>query len=247
MATLKPCFLDTPAWASILADKNMIVGLPQTAPLTVSNKILAQLSTLLIQVNELDLLQENEPEELIKSLWGLRGKIREALEEVMGGGEKEDEDYKAIICCKDATYLIVIDTAILRILGCPHLPTSTFSSLPTTTSTSTRIPTTHLDATIQQLQDHSLSPQSFISLVNFKYSLDKEIYTNFEIFVENLKKASKVTPFNMRKMAFMCRVMGMERRKRERAPHPVWGLYERAIEGVNEAGWLGRVGVSLQG
>ena len=248
MSTSKPCFLDTPSWSSILSDKNMIVGLPQTALLTISNKILAQLSTLLIQVNDLHLLHENEIEDVVKRLWGLRGKIRAALDEMMEEEEAEEDDYKAIIRCKDTTYLIVIDAAILRILLSPHphTPSSQKQTTDTNTTADTKTSTKHLSETIQTLQDNSLAPQSFISISNFASSLDKEIYINFNIFTQNLNKASKVTPFNMRKMAFMCRVMGMERRRREADPHPIWGLYESAIEDVNESGWLGRVGLSSQ-
>lgn len=53
--------------------------------------------------------------------------------------------------------------------------------------------------------------------------------------------ASRATPFSMRKMCFLCRVMGEERRRREVKLHPVWVEFERAIQEVSEKGWVERV------
>jgi hypothetical protein len=130
---------------------------------------------------------------------------------------EEEEIYNPIICCKDSNYLLLIDTTLLKLISSPNLPAS--------------IRTLIL----------SLVPTSFSSLAIFVQFLEDEIARHFKIFKEKLVIASKATPFSMRKMSFLCRVMCEERRRREGAPHPVWREFERAIEEVSERGWLGRV------
>ncbi|KUJ16093.1 uncharacterized protein LY89DRAFT_735234 [Mollisia scopiformis] len=228
MATFQPCFLDDPAWCEILDDQNMVVGLPQTAPLTVSNKILAQLSTLLLEARKLHNLSQKGIREIIKQLWGLRRTIKTALDQVTEMAEKDEEEFAPIICCKDSIYLILLDTTILKVLG--------FSD-----SKDPQLP-----ETVQELQDLSLPPQTFTDVELFKQAIDSQIYQNFNTFLSNLALASKVTPFIMRKMAFMCRIMCVERGKREENPHPIWARYKRAISGVNEPDWLSRIIASFK-
>lgn len=223
MATFKPCFLDSPEWSEILKDRNMIVGLPQTAPLTVSNKILAQVSTLLLEVKRLDIMNEMEIRDAITQLWRMRREILNALDELVVMVEKNEDEFAPLICCKNSIYLILIDTTILRILDSPQAHAS------------------QLSETVQKLQDLSLSSRAFSDVEVFRTSLDSHIYQNFGIFLSNLALASKVTPFNMRKMAFMCRIMCSERRKRDATPHPIWARFEKTISGVNEPDWLSRI------
>lgn len=223
MATFQPCFLDAPEWCEILKDQNMIVGLPQTAPLTVSNKILAQVSSLLLEVKRLDVLDDREIKDAITQLWRMRREILDALDEIMAMAETNEEEFAPLICCKDSIYLILIDTTLLRILDSPQAQA------------------TQLSDTIQNLQDLSLSSRAFSDVELFRTALDSHIYRHFSIFLSNLALASKVTPFNMRKMAFMCRIMCSERRKRDATPHPIWARFEKAISGVNEPDWLSRI------
>jgi len=75
----------------------------------------------------------------------------------------------------------------------------------------------------------------------FRQYLETQIVIHFEMFKEQLVLASRATPFSMRKMCFLCRVMGEERRRRKGTLHPVWVEFERAIQGVSQRGWLERI------
>lgn len=222
MTTSTPCFLDAPEWHGILNHQNMIVGLPQTRPLTISNKILTQLSTVLIESKTLSDLDEPKLRDGLEQLWDLRRQIKRALDHVLEMAENRESDFAPLLCCKDSIYLILIDTTILKILVAPAFSTRT------------------LHNAIQGLQDLSLPPKAFTDSVLFKEAIGSQIQMNFIIFLSNLAVASRVTPFNMRKMAFMCRIMCVERKKREAKPHTIWARFEQAISGVNEPDWLSK-------
>ncbi|CZR69486.1 uncharacterized protein PAC_19386 [Phialocephala subalpina] len=223
MTTFTPCFLDAPEWHGILNHENMIVGLPQTRPLTISNKILAQLSTLLIEANHASELDEPKLRDALEQLWELRKQIKGALDHVLDMAENRESDFAPLLCCKDSIYLILIDTTILKILAAPAFSHPTLSK------------------TIQGLQNLSLPSKAFSDRRLFNEAIESQIRLNFIVFLSNLAVASRVTPFNMRKMAFMCRIMCVERKKREAKPHSIWARFEQAISGVNEANWLSTV------
>jgi len=130
---------------------------------------------------------------------------------------KEEEIYNPIICCKDSNYLLLIDTTLLKLISSPSLPPILRSLI--------------LD----------LIPTDFSSVSIFIQFLEDEVTRHFKIFKEKLPLASQATPFSLRKMLFLCRVMCEEWRRRAGAPHPVWREFERAIEEISEKRWLGRI------
>lgn len=228
MINFTPCFLDAPEWHGILNHQNMIVGLPQTRLLTISNKILAQLSTVLIESKHSFELDETKLRNGLEQLWDLRRRIKKALDHVLEMAENRESDFAPLLCCKDSIYLILIDTTVLKIVVAPSF------SIPA------------LQSTIQGLQDLSLPPKAFTGCQLFKEAIESQIRLNFIVFLSNLAVASRVTPFNMRKMAFMCRIMCVERKKREAKPHTIWARFEQAISGINEPDWLTNIVASYQ-
>jgi hypothetical protein len=96
-----------------------------------------------------------------------------------------------------------------------------------------------IDTTLLKLLSSPNLPPTLLPLI--LQFLEDEILKNFEIFRKYLVLASRATPFGMRKMCFLCRVLCEERRRREGKPHFIWGEFERAIEGVSAKGWLGKV------
>jgi hypothetical protein len=136
--------------------------------------------------------------------------------------EENLQIYTPIICCKDSNYLLLIDTTLVKLLSSPNLPP------------------TILPLILQTFPPNSFKTQD-ITLPNFLQFLEDEIITNFEIFRKYLVMASRATPFSMRKMSFLCRVLCEERRKKEGNPHYIWREFERAIEEVSAKGWLGKI------
>jgi hypothetical protein len=163
-------------------------------------------------------LSAPEAEDTIIAICNLRQDIKHRLAANL---EKIPEIHMPIIGTKDANYLLLIDTTLLKLLSTPNLPPNILPLILGTFpcfSFQTRTPT----------------------LSAFCGFLERELSDHLEIFKENLVLASKATPFPLRKMLFWCRVVGEERRRRESVMHPVWVEIEKAIQGVREKGWVER-------
>jgi hypothetical protein len=214
----RPCFLDTPPWR-IIADHPTELSAERSSAVGPVNQTLARLSTLINELDNLSSLSPPEAEKTITTFCTLRQDIKNRLAASLG---EKQEIYTPIICCKDSNYLLLIDTTLLKLLSSPDLPP------------------TILPLILGTFPCFSFQIQT-ITLPSFCKYLEREISNHFVIFRENLVLASRATPFSMRKMCFLCRVMGEERRRREVKLHPVWVEFERAIQEVSEKGWVERV------
>ena len=210
----RPCFLDTPVWRSIVNHPTELSELRSSAVGPV-NATLARLSTLINELDNLSSLSSSKAEQIITTFCILRKDIKARLEQSL----KEAEIYTPIICCKDSNYLLLIDTTVLQLLDSPDLPPDTFCLV---------------------LSAFNLEPKSVMLPVLRQY-LSTQIANHFEMFKEQLVLASRATPFSMRKMCFLCRVMGEERRRGKGILHPVWVEFEKAVQGVSERGWVERL------
>ena len=210
----RPCFLDTPVWRTIVDHPSELSELRSSAVGPV-NATLARLSTLINELDNLSSLSSSEAEQTIKTFCTLRNNVKARLEQSLKGAEI----HTPIICCKDSNYLLLIDTTLLQLLDSPDLPPSISSLV---------------------IKSFNLESQS-VMLHVFRQYLETQIVIHFEMFKEQLVLASRATPFSMRKMCFLCRVMGEERRRRKGTLHPVWVEFERAIQGVSQRGWLERI------
>lgn len=158
------------------------------------------------------MLPQSEAERKISSLCALRREISDRLQFALRTEEARDI-HTPMMRCKESNFLLLIDTALLRVLNF-------------------RSATSCLVTTIVTVFPYQPSTQCW---------LEEKIVENFEVFKQNLKLASRATPFQMRKMLFLCRIACQERRRREECPHRVWALFENVIQGVNEPGWLARI------
>jgi hypothetical protein len=210
--------LDSQAWHPILKIPNQLAPARSSAVGPV-NQTLAKLSTIISELDSLPALSDPAAEQTILKLCSLRQTINTRLHASLK--QAKPEIYIPIICCKDSNYLLLIDTTLLKLLSSPNLPP------------------TLLPLILQTFP--STTFQTDITLPTFFQFLEDEILKNFEIFRKYLVLASRATPFGMRKMCFLCRVLCEERRRREGKPHFIWGEFERAIEGVSAKGWLGKV------
>ncbi|PMD37555.1 hypothetical protein L207DRAFT_585898 [Hyaloscypha variabilis F] len=210
----RPCFLDTPPWRSIVDHPTELSELRSSAVGPV-NATLARLSTLINELDNLSSLSSFEAEQTILAFCTLRNDIRARLALSLKGAEI----HTPIICCKDSNYLLLIDTTLLQLLDSPDLSQEIFSLV---------------------LGAFNFEAQN-ITLPFFRQYLETQVQSHFEMFKEKLVLASRATPFSMRKMCFLCRVMGEERRRRKGTLHPVWVEFEQAIQGISERGWVERV------
>ena len=189
-----------------------------------ANETLTKLSALLIQIETSQEIDEIASARLVTQLITIRKEINLQLSDSAQRTGHPDCNLTFIIDCKYAVYLILLDTAILEILGRHSL----------------------YDAS-KILQDSGVARSSVIDLLSTTKLIEDRITSAFGIFHSNLALASTCTPFGMRKMAFMARVVCVDRRKREVIRHPVWARVEMALSGVNEPGWLARMANSAIG
>ncbi|KAE9364403.1 hypothetical protein N431DRAFT_106781 [Stipitochalara longipes BDJ] len=210
----RPCFLDTPPWRSVVDHPTELSALRSSAVGPV-NATLARLSTIINELDNLSSLSSLEAEKTILNFCNLRSEIKTRLAQSLKGAEI----HSPIICCKDSNYLLLIDTTLLQLLDSPGIPPDIISLV--------------LGALNLQAQN--------VTLPILRQYLEAQVSSHFELFKGKLVLASIATPFSMRKMCFLCRVMGEERRKRQGKLHPVWVEFERTIQGVSERGWLQRV------
>jgi hypothetical protein len=183
------------------------------------NRTLARLSTLINELDHLSSFSSPEVEQTISNFCFLRQDIKARLALSM---KEKPEIFTPILCCKDSNYLVLIDTTIMKMVSSTKLPPTAFSLI------------------LEIVSSDALRAQK-ITLDAFYQYLESEIAKHFEVFKENLVLASRATPFSMRKMCFLCRVMGEELRKREGKPHPVWEKFERALQGISGQGWVQKV------
>lgn len=211
----RPCFLDTPPWRSIVNTPTKLSAVRSSA-ISPVNATLARLSTLINELDNISSLYSPEAEKTIATFCTLRQDIEARLAQSLKGKE---EIYTPIVCCKDSNYILLIDTTLLKLLDYPDIPTTILSLV--------------LGTFPFRGQNNGLP--------TFRQYLEDQISSHFAMFKEKLVLASRATPFSMRKMCFLCRVMGEERRRRVTEPHPVWLEFESAIRGVSEKGWVERV------
>jgi hypothetical protein len=211
----RPSFLDTPPWRNIVDTPTELSALRSSAVGPV-NATLAKLSTIISELDNLSSLSSPAAARTVLDFCTLRQDIGSRLSHSLKGKE---EIYTPIICCKDSNYLMLTDTTLLQLLDPPDIPANIFPLV---------------------LSTFPCDAQN-MSLPSFRQYLECQITSNFEMFKEKLILASRATPFSMRKMCFLCRVMGEERRRREGKLHPVWVEFERAIQGISERGWMERV------
>jgi hypothetical protein len=185
---------------------------------TLANETLTKLSALLIQIETSQEIDEKTSANLIAELNSIRNEIDLQLSDNVQRAGHPDFNLAFIIDCKYAVYLILLNTAILEILGRHN----------------------SYDAG-KILQDSGVAPSGVIDLLSATTLIEDRITSAFGIFQSNLALASTYTPFGMRKMAFMARVVCADRRKRGMSRHPVWARVEMALSGVNEPGWLARM------
>lgn len=220
----KPCFLDNQSWRSV-ADHPTELSSSRSSAVGPTNRTLARLSTLIYELDSLSSLSAPEAEETIIAICNLRQEVKLRLAANL---EKIPEIYTPIICTKDANYLLLIDTTLLKLLSAPNLPSSI------------------LPLILGTIPCFSFQTRT-ISQIAFCGYLEREISDHLVIFKENLVLASKATPFPLRKMLFWCRVVGEERRRRESVVHPVWVEVEKAIQAVRDTGWVeGVMGEAVQ-
>jgi hypothetical protein len=183
------------------------------------NQTLAKLSTVISELDGLPSLSDPATERTILNLCSLRQNIKLRLHTTLN--QAKPAIYSPIICCKNSNYLLLVDTTLIKLLSSPSLPPGI---LPLILQTFPSTAFENLD----------------ITLPIFLHFLEDEIMNHFEIFRKYLVLAGQATPFSMRKMSFLCRVLCEERRKSEVKPHLIWGEFERAIEGVSARGWFGK-------
>jgi hypothetical protein len=210
-----PCFLDTPPWRSIV-DKSTELSAARSSAVGPVNATLARLSTLINELDNLSSLSSPAASQIVLKLCTLRQNVKLRLARSLKGKE---EIYTPIICCKDSNYLLLIDTTLLKLLDSSELPETGFPLIIAT------FPFQDQNKTLPMFQEY----------------LEGQISSHFEMFKEKLILASRATPFSVRKMCFLCRVIGEERRRREGRLHPVWVEFERAIHGASERSWVERV------
>jgi hypothetical protein len=211
----RPCFLDAPCWRSVV-DTPTELSAARSSAVGPVNATLARLSTLINELDNLSSISSPATLQTIFDFCTLRQDIKTRLGRNL---EQKEEIYHPIICCKDSNYLLLIDTTLLQLLHSPDLTKTIFLLVVGTFP----------------FQDQT------VTLSIFEKYLERQITSHFEIFKENLILASRATPFSMRKMCFLCRVMSEERRRRKWRLHPVWTEFERAIQGVSERGWVERL------
>ena len=191
---------------------------------TLANETLTKLSALLIQIETSQEIDEITSARLVTQLITIRKEIDLQLSDSAQRAGHPDCNLTFIIDCKYAVYLILLNTAILEILRRHNL------------NDAGKIP-----------QDSGVAQSGVIDLPSTTRLIEDRITSAFGIFHSNLALASTCTPFGMRKMAFMARVVCADRRKRGMSRHPVWARVEMALSGVNEPGWLARMANSAIG
>jgi hypothetical protein len=191
---------------------------------TLANETLTKLSTLLVQIETSQEIDEITSARLVTQLNSIHKEIDLQLSDTAQRAGHPDCYLTFIIDCKYAVYLILVNTAILETLGRHSL----------------------YDAG-KILQDSAEAQSDVIDLISTTTLIEDRITSAFGIFHSNLALASTCTPFGMRKMVFMARVICADRRKRGMSRHPVWARVEMALSGINEPGWLARMANSTIG
>jgi hypothetical protein len=217
--------LESPFWKEVLHEQDATASssLRITLP-TLANQTLTKLSALLVQIETSQEIGEITSERLVTQLITIRKEIEQQLSDTVQRAGHPDCNLTFIIDCKYAIYLIMLNTAILEILG-----RHSFSDVG------------------KILRDSGVARSGVTDLLSTTILIEDRITSAFGIFHSNLALASTCTPFGMRKMAFMARVVCADRRKRGMSRHPVWSRVEMALSGVNEPEWLAKMANSAIG
>lgn len=211
----EPSFLDAQEWRNVLTTHDETTT-HRAKDVGLVNQTLAQVATLRSLLDHLDWHDEVQVHKTLSYLCSLRKEIKPRLEaNIM---DEKHNIHTPILCCKDSNYLLALDTTVVKILDSKVLTQNSINLLLT-----------------------SHSPGKGLDVDTFRQFLDGQIFEHLGIFQANLVIASKETPFAMRKMAFLCRIMLEDRKRRDPNRHPVWALYETAITGISRPGWLAKV------
>lgn len=75
-----------------------------------------------------------------------------------------------------------------------------------------------------------------LTIASLIESLDYEMERTLISMYKYLAIAKRIAPFSTRKMAFMCRIMFSEMRKRQETLHSVWERLDIELRKINEIG-----------
>jgi hypothetical protein len=208
-------FLDTSHWHN-----TMRTPIPSkeadsyTMSLRDNNERMAHLSTLM---KDFDLFCEtSENDQKIKELLDLLQRFKKIRIEIksllrndcsVASTKRAENEPSAIIQCKHALALLIVDTNALKLFDFVH--------------SSALLGLMRLENIVEEGTKRSFTLQ--------KEFIENEIEDVFALTCSNLLASRRATPFSTRKMGFMCRVMCVERRKRGVHRHHVWDRLEAAL------------------
>jgi hypothetical protein len=224
----EPSFLDSPPWHDTLKALGNSLGEDSYANcLRANNERMARLSTLL---KGCDMIFQNpradEAESstlaIFKQFIELQTEInRRLMRDSPRKSSGECQDSSAIMGCKEALTLLVIDISIQKLLGL------------------------RVELGVEIINQHKLDEDYEGSTTSWKARLESEIYETFRLLHENLLVARRATPFSTRKMAFMFRVMcaGLNL---DVDRHSVWDRLGGAIDEVNGSPFFTNIQFAVQ-